>query len=62
MVATGVAARGLDIEKVSLAVNYDMPTEIDSYIPRIHYSYSPSQRLRGVLDPGQTFHSVRFSI
>ena len=35
MIATDVAARGLDIENVALVVNYDMPTEIDSYIHRI---------------------------
>jgi len=35
MVATDVAARGLDIEKVTVVVNYDMPTNIDSYVHRI---------------------------
>ena len=35
MVATDVAARGLDIEKVDTVINYDMPTEIDSYVHRI---------------------------
>merc|ERR1719229_1183625 len=35
MIATDVAARGLDIEKVGMVINYDMPQEIDSYIHRI---------------------------
>merc|ERR1719210_2810608 len=35
MVATDVAARGLDIENVAVVVNYDMPREIDTYIHRI---------------------------
>jgi len=35
MVATDVAARGLDIENVELVVNYDMPKEKDTYIHRI---------------------------
>jgi len=35
MIATDVAARGLDIEKVGLVVNYDMPDSIDSYVHRI---------------------------
>jgi superfamily II DNA/RNA helicase len=35
MIATDVAARGLDIENVALVINYDMPSEIDSYIHRI---------------------------
>ncbi|KAG2389003.1 hypothetical protein C9374_014403 [Naegleria lovaniensis] len=35
LVATDVAARGLDIENVRYVVNYDMPHDIDSYIHRI---------------------------
>lgn len=35
MIATDVAARGLDIESVTLVVNYDMPQDIDSYVHRI---------------------------
>mmetsp|Transcript_31775 Transcript_31775/g.94430 ORF Transcript_31775/g.94430 Transcript_31775/m.94430 type:complete len:303 (-) Transcript_31775:77-985(-) len=35
MVATDVASRGLDIEKVSYVINYDMPTDIDCYVHRI---------------------------
>jgi len=35
MVATDVAARGLDIEKVDLIVNYDMPNEVATYVHRI---------------------------
>lgn len=35
MVATDVAARGLDIPNVSHVINYDMPGDIDSYVHRI---------------------------
>lgn len=35
MVATAVAARGLDIPNVTLVVNYDLPTDIDDYVHRI---------------------------
>lgn len=35
LVATDVAARGLDIDDVTHVVNYDMPTEPDSYVHRI---------------------------
>jgi len=35
MIATDVAARGLDIESVVMVINYDMPQDIDSYIHRI---------------------------
>ncbi|KAF9113011.1 DEAD-box ATP-dependent RNA helicase [Mortierella sp. AM989] len=35
MVATAVAARGLDIPNVTLVVSYDLPTDIDDYVHRI---------------------------
>jgi ATP-dependent RNA helicase DeaD len=35
LIATDVAARGLDIEHISHVVNYDVPTEADSYVHRI---------------------------
>jgi ATP-dependent RNA helicase DDX3X len=35
MVATAVAARGLDIPNVTHVINYDIPTDIDDYVHRI---------------------------
>ncbi|MBN1996842.1 DEAD/DEAH box helicase [candidate division KSB1 bacterium] len=35
MVATDIAARGLDIESISHVINYDMPATADDYIHRI---------------------------
>jgi ATP-dependent RNA helicase DeaD len=35
LVATDVAARGLDISTVTLVVNYDVPTSPDTYVHRI---------------------------
>ncbi|MCO5953343.1 DEAD/DEAH box helicase [Microbacterium yannicii] len=35
LVATDVAARGLDVERVSHVVNYDIPTDAESYVHRI---------------------------
>lgn len=35
VVATDVAARGLDIDGISLVVNYHMPTDFESYVHRI---------------------------
>ncbi|MCL1811245.1 MAG: DEAD/DEAH box helicase [Methanomassiliicoccaceae archaeon] len=35
LIATDVAARGLDIDDISYVINYDMPEEVDTYIHRI---------------------------
>eukprot|EP00924_Labyrinthula_sp_SR-Ha-C_P011761 maker-scaffold_69-snap-gene-0.54-mRNA-1 protein AED:0.01 eAED:0.01 QI:175/0.5/0.66/1/1/1/3/108/669 len=35
LVATDVASRGLDIDRVTLVVNYDLPGNIDDYVHRI---------------------------
>ena len=35
LIATDVAARGLDVERISLVVNYDIPYDTESYIHRI---------------------------
>ena len=33
--ATDVAARGLDVERISHVVNYDIPTDTESYVHRV---------------------------
>ena len=35
IVATDVAARGLDVERISHVINYDVPTDTESYVHRI---------------------------
>ncbi|MGQ0501363.1 MAG: DEAD/DEAH box helicase [Panacagrimonas sp.] len=35
VVATDVAARGLDVERISHVLNYDIPTDTESYVHRI---------------------------
>ena len=35
LVATGIAARGIDIGELSRVVNYDLPDKVDDYIHRI---------------------------
>ena len=35
VVATDVAARGLDVERISLVINYDIPGDTEAYIHRI---------------------------
>ncbi|QJC34960.1 DEAD/DEAH box helicase [Enterobacteriaceae endosymbiont of Donacia piscatrix] len=35
LIATDIAARGLDVDRIDLVINYDIPMDIDSYIHRI---------------------------
>ncbi|MDD7385093.1 MAG: DEAD/DEAH box helicase [Actinomycetaceae bacterium] len=35
IVATDVAARGLDVDRIDLVINYDVPREADTYVHRI---------------------------
>jgi superfamily II DNA/RNA helicase len=35
MIATDVAARGLDVNDVKYVINYDFPKEIEDYVHRI---------------------------
>ncbi|QJC34189.1 DEAD/DEAH box helicase [Enterobacteriaceae endosymbiont of Donacia cinerea] len=35
LIATDIAARGLDVTRINLVINYDLPMDIDSYIHRI---------------------------
>merc|ERR1712183_388044 len=35
MVATDLFGRGIDIERVNIVINYDMPTESDTYLHRV---------------------------
>ena len=42
LVATAVAARGLDIPNVAHVINYDMPDDVDEYVHRIGQYLAPS--------------------
>jgi ATP-dependent RNA helicase UAP56/SUB2 len=35
MVATDIFGRGIDIEKINVVFNYDMPKDSDSYLHRV---------------------------
>ena len=35
MIATDVASRGLDVKEIAYVINYDMPSDIESYVHRI---------------------------
>jgi ATP-dependent RNA helicase DeaD len=49
VVATDVAARGLDVERISLVVNYDMPNDVESYVHRIGRTGRAGRAGRAVL-------------
>ena len=36
MVATDLVGRGIDIERVNIVINYDMPDSADTYLHRVH--------------------------
>jgi len=35
MVATDIFGRGIDIDHVNIVINYDMPTDTDTYLHRV---------------------------
>ncbi|WP_126071579.1 DEAD/DEAH box helicase [Candidatus Annandia adelgestsuga] len=35
LVATDIAARGLDVKRINLVINYDIPIDVESYVHRI---------------------------
>ena len=35
LVATDLVARGIDIERVNIVINYDMPSSADTYLHRV---------------------------
>ncbi|WWO96089.1 MAG: DEAD/DEAH box helicase [Candidatus Dasytiphilus stammeri] len=49
LIATDVAARGLDVERISLVVNYDIPLDVDTYIHRIGRTGRAGRRGRALL-------------
>lgn len=42
MVATDLFGRGIDIERVNIVVNYDMPESSDSYLHRYDCAMEPA--------------------
>lgn len=53
LVATDVAARGIDVEDVDLVINYDVPQDIDYYIHRIGRTARAGRAGRAVTFVGQ---------
>ena len=54
LVATDVAARGLDVERISHVVNYDIPYDTEAYVHRIgRTGRAAAQRVTAVTTPPQ---------
>lgn len=49
VVATDVAARGLDVEHITTVVNYDMPSDTESYVHRIGRTGRAGREGRAIL-------------
>lgn len=64
MVATNIFGRGIDIERVNVVINYDMPENSDTYLHRVYifiyklfftfsffknYKYIRSEELEGLV-------------
>ena len=47
MVATDVFGRGIDIERVNIVINYDMPDNSDSYLHRVRFVKKIFKRVIG---------------
>ena len=41
LITTDLLARGIDVQQVSLVINYDLPTNRENYIHRIGKTYVP---------------------
>ena len=37
MVATNILGRGIDIERVNIVINYDVPIDSDTYLHRVTF-------------------------
>ncbi|VFP80628.1 DEAD/DEAH family ATP-dependent RNA helicase [Candidatus Erwinia haradaeae] len=49
LIATDVAARGLDVERISFVINYDIPMDVESYVHRIGRTGRAGRRGRALL-------------
>ena len=51
LVATDLVGRGIDIERVNIVINYDMPDSADTYLHRVYTQYITLFYLRLVYFP-----------
>ena len=45
LVATDIFGRGIDVERVNIVINYDCPSEADSYLHRVGYVFLCVQQI-----------------
>jgi len=50
MVATDIFGRGIDIERVNIVINYDMPDGPDTYLHRVSFLIVLSCTVNGTVD------------
>jgi ATP-dependent RNA helicase DeaD len=62
VVATDVAARGIDVERIGLVVNYDIPYDTESYIHRVGRTGRAGRKGRALLLVTQREHYLLKSL
>ena len=62
LIATDIAARGIDVKNIQLVINYDLPDEAESYIHRIGRTGRAGKNGRAVSlatpDQGKLVHHI----
>ena len=58
MVATDLFGRGMDIERVNIVFNYDMPENSDTYLHRVSSPQTPSGGILMFRLPVQLGHTL----
>lgn len=63
LIATDIAARGLDVEGVTHVVNYDLPNDVESYIHRVGRTGRAGQKGKAIslISPRQKNLMARFA-